>query len=60
MKANKDDLLEQCWRMFDYWMSPQYEGAMDEIFSRLTNGMYNIIQEIGRPEPKEGDSDERD
>jgi len=50
--TNKDDLLVHCWEMFDYWMSPEYQGAMDEHFSRMTNGLWEIIQELGRPEPK--------
>lgn len=49
--TTKDDLLAHCWMMFDYWMSRDYEGIGDEQFSRMQNGMWGIIQEIGRPSP---------
>jgi len=48
----KDYLLEHCWAMFDYWMSSDYEGAMDDRFAMMINGMFSIILEIGRPEEK--------
>ena len=50
--TTKDDLLEHCWVMFDYFFSREYQGAMDERFSKLTNGMFIIVSEIGRPKPK--------
>ena len=50
--TTKNDLLEHCWAMFDYWMSSDYKGSNDEIFARMLNGMFSIIKEIGRPKEK--------
>ena len=50
--TNKDDLLRHCWLIFDYWISKEYEGMADEQFAKMINGMFNIIQEIGKPESK--------
>ena len=49
--SKQDDLLVQCWAIFDHFMSRDYQGATDETHGRLINGMYNTIQEIGRPDP---------
>jgi hypothetical protein len=46
----QNELLAQCWFIFDHFISSDYQGAMDEEYARKINYMFTLIQEIGRPD----------